>query len=70
MRRLLVGAIGVVSMGVVGSGAALADGGGLIRPDVETCDTVYVFQEDDTYKALGRPCNYEPPVVAPEESAS
>ncbi|HEX2064955.1 MAG TPA: hypothetical protein VHE80_11105 [Acidimicrobiales bacterium] len=71
MRKLLFVALGVVSIGLVQSGAASADTLVVIRPDVETCDTVYVWDsESGTYHALGRPCNYEPPMVVPEESAS
>ncbi|HWC11635.1 MAG TPA: hypothetical protein VG455_10465 [Acidimicrobiales bacterium] len=70
MRKLLVLALGAVSIGLVPAGPALAQDLVVIRPDVETCDTVYVYQGDGTYKALGRPCNEEPPLVAPEESAS
>lgn len=72
MRKLLFAALGVVSIGLVQSGAASADGSiVVIRPDVETCDSVYVWDaESETYHVLGKPCNEEPPMVVPEESAS
>ncbi len=74
MRKILLVALGVVSIGLVQSGAASADEEIiriLVKPDIETCDTVYVWDvNSESYHALGQPCNEEPPLVAPEEAAS
>ncbi len=74
MRKILLVALGVVSIGLAQSGSAMAEETIvkiLVKPDVETCDSVYVWDVNtNSYHVLGKPCNEEPAPVVPEESAS